>query len=110
MVSSVVGGAMGIRPLLMCVLYYGIAIYFVLLPFMLRRLVTVEVKPPVYHTMAVLLAPCSLCLVSYLNLSETPNPILVSVLYVCVLASLVFVIVESCQNFFPFPLRLDLRE
>lgn len=101
MVSSVVGGAMGIRPLLMCVLYYGIAIYFVLLPFMLRRLVTVEVKPPVYHTMAVLLAPCSLCLVSYLNLSETPNPILVSVLYICVLASLVFVIVKL-PKFFSF--------
>ncbi len=101
MVSSVVGGAMGIRPLLMCVLYYGITVYFVILPFMLRRLVTVEVKPPVYHTMAVLLAPCSLCLVSYLNLSEAPNQILVFILYVCVLASLAFIIIKL-PKFFAF--------
>ncbi len=101
MVSSVVGGAMGIRPLLMCVLYYGIAVYFVILPFMLRRLVTVEVKPPVYHTMAVLLAPCSLCLVSYLNLSGAPNPILVYIMYACVLASLVFVVIKL-PKFFAF--------
>lgn len=101
MVSSVVGGAMGIGPILKCVLYYGIAVYFVILPFMLRRLITVEVKPPVYHTMAVLLAPCSLCLVSYLNLSEAPNQILVYILYVCVLASLAFVIVKL-PKFFAF--------
>ena len=101
MVSSVVGGAMGIRPLLMCVLYYGIGVYFVILPFMLRRLISVEVKPPVYHTMAVLLAPCSLCLVSYLNLSETPNQVLVYLLYVCVLASLAFVVIKL-PKFFSF--------
>lgn len=101
MVSCVVGGAMGIEPVLKCVLYYGIAVYFVILPFMLRRLIAVEVKPPVYHTMAVLLAPCSLCLVSYLNLSETPSQIIVYILYVCVLASLAFVIVKL-PRFFAF--------
>ena len=101
MVSSVVGGAMGITPLLTCVLYYGIVVYFVILPFMLRRLVTVEVKPPVYHTMAVLLAPCSLCLVSYLNLAKAPNPILVYILYACVLASLAFIIMKL-PKFFSF--------
>lgn len=63
MVSCVVGGAMNAEPVLKIVLYYGIAVYFVILPFMLRRLAAVEVKPAVYHTMAVLLAPCSLCVV-----------------------------------------------
>jgi exfoliative toxin A/B len=102
MVSCVVGGAMNIRPVLKVVLYYGIIIYFVILPFMLYRLLTVEVKAPVYHTMAVLLAPCSLCVVSYLNLVENPNQILLSVLYGCVLASLTFVIIKL-PKFFSFP-------
>lgn len=101
MVSCVVGTAMNIALVLKIVLYYGIVVYFVILPFMLWRLFTVEVKPPVYHTMAVLLAPCSLCLVSYLNLMESPNQILVFVLYICVLASLAFIIVKL-PKFFTF--------
>lgn len=60
-----------------------------------------EVKAPVYHTMAVLLAPCSLCLVSYLNLAAAPNKMLVFVLYICVLASLTFIIVKL-PKFFSF--------
>ncbi|MDO4313530.1 MAG: TDT family transporter [Eubacteriales bacterium] len=101
MVSCVVGGAMNIGHILKYVLYYGIIVYFVILPFMLRRLITVEVKPPVYHTMAVLLAPCSLCVVSYLNIAEAPNQVLVYVLYACVLASLIFVIIKL-PKFFAF--------
>lgn len=102
MVSIVVGSAMNIGHILKYVLYYGIIVYFVILPFMLRRLITVEVKPPVYHTMAVLLAPCSLCVVSYLNMVETPNRILLYILYACVLASLAFVIIKL-PKFFAFP-------
>lgn len=101
MVSSVVGGAMGIAPILKVVVYYGIGVYFVILPFMLWRLITVEVKAPVYHTMAVLLAPCSLCLVSYLNLAAAPNRLLIFVLYTCILASLTFIIIKL-PKFFSF--------
>lgn len=101
MVSCVVGGVMNAGGILKIVLYYGIVVYFVILPFMLWRLITVEVKAPVYHTMAVLLAPCSLCLVSYLNVEQNPNQILVYVLYFCVLASLVFVIIKL-PKFFAF--------
>lgn len=101
MVSCVIGGAMNAGGVLKIVLYYGIIIYFVLLPFMLRRLLTVEVKPPVYHTMAVLLAPCSLCVVSYLNIEQNPNQILLFILYACVLASLAFVIIKL-PKFFSF--------
>ena len=102
MVSCVIGAAMGITPVLNVVLVYGICVYFVIIPFMLYRLVTVEVKPPVYHTMAVLLAPCSLCVVSYLNLVKEPNRILLYVLYLCVLASLAFVLIKL-PKFFAFP-------
>ncbi len=101
MVSCVVGAGMGITPILKVVLYYGICVYFVIIPFMLRRLMTVEVKPPVYHTMAVLLAPCSLCVVSYLNLAQEPNKILLYILYLCVLASLVFILIKL-PKFFAF--------
>ena len=83
------------------VVYYGIAIYFILLPIMIWRLIKVEVKPPVYHTMAVLLAPCSLCVVSYLNVIQNPNQAVVYLLYVCVLVSLLFVIIKL-PKFFSF--------
>ena len=102
MVSCVVGGAMNAANILQYVVYYGIAIYFIILPFMLYRLVKVEVKAPVYHTMAVLLAPCSLCVVSYLNVIKEPNAMVLYVLYACVLASLLFVIVKL-PKFFSFP-------
>ena len=101
MVSCVVGGAMNAGGVLKYIVYYGIAVYFVILPFMLRRLLKVEVKAPVYHTMAVLLAPCSLCVVSYLNVIQNPNPIVVYILYVCVLASLLFIIIKL-PKFFSF--------
>lgn len=102
MVSCVIGAGMGIAPVLNVVLYYGICVYFVIIPFMLYRLITVEVKPPVYHTMAVLLAPCSLCVVSYLNLVKDPNRILLYILYLCVLASLAFILIKL-PRFFAFP-------
>lgn len=102
MVSCVTGGAMNAKPVLTVITYYGIAIYLILLPVMLWRLTTVEVKPPVYHTMAVLLAPCSLCVVSVLNVLENPSPALVYFLYACVLGSLLFILVKL-PDFFSFP-------
>ena len=101
MVSCVVGGAMNAGSILKYVVYYGIVIYFILIPIMIWRLITVEVKPPVYHTMAVVLAPCSLCVVSYLNVIKNPNQILLFILYACVLASLAFVIIKL-PKFFSF--------
>lgn len=101
MVSCVIGGPMNIAHILKYVLYYGIIVYFVILPFMLWRLFTVEVKPALYHTMAVLLAPCSLCVVSYLNLVQDPNQVLLFVLYGCVLASLAFIMIKL-PKFFAF--------
>lgn len=101
-VSCVVGGAMNAASVLKYIVYYGIAIYFVIVPIMIWRLLKVEVKAPVYHTMAVLLAPCSLCVVSYLNVIPNPNAALLYVLYGCVLASLLFIIIKL-PKFFAFP-------
>lgn len=101
MVSCVVGGSMNAAGILKYVVYYGIVIYFVIIPFMLWRLIKVEVKAPVYHTMAVLLAPCSLCVVSYINVIPNLNQTLLYILYVCVLASLTFIIIKL-PKFFAF--------
>ncbi|MDO4941449.1 MAG: TDT family transporter [Lachnospiraceae bacterium] len=102
MVSCVVGGAMNAGSVLKYVVYYGIIIYFIIIPIMIWRLITVEVKPPVYHTMAVVLAPCSLCVVSYLNVIPDPNQTLLYILYACVLVSLAFIIIKL-PKFFSFP-------
>lgn len=102
MVSCVVGGAMNAAGVLKYIVYYGIAVYLVIIPIMIWRLMTVEVKAPVYHTQAVVLAPCSLCVVSVLNVLQNPAPALVYFLYACVLASLLFIVVKLPQ-FFSFP-------
>ena len=99
MVSCVVGGAMNAAGILKYVVYYGIIIYFILIPIMIWRLIKVEVKDSVYHTMAVVLAPCSLCVVSYLNVIKEPKAAMVYLLYACVLASLVFVVVKLPKFF-----------
>lgn len=101
MVSCVVGGPMNLAGILKYVVYYGIAVYAVIIPIMIWRLLTVPVKPGVYHTMAVVLAPCSLCVVSYLNVIKEPKSALVYLLYACVLASLAFIVV-MLPKFFSF--------
>ena len=52
--------------------------------------------------MAVVLAPCSLCVVSYLNVIPNPNQTLLYILYLCVLASAAFIVMKL-PKFFAFP-------
>lgn len=99
MVSVVTSGAMNEPLITKIVTYYGIGIYLLMLPFMVHRLITVEIKPPVYHTQAILLAPCSLCLVSYLTAIENPNTYLVGFLYAAVICSLTFLIYKIPKFF-----------
>lgn len=99
MVSVVTSGAMNEPLITKIVTYYGIFIYLLILPFMLHRLKTVEIKPAVYHTQAILLAPASLCVVSYLTAIENPNMYLVAFLYIAVLCSLAFVIYKLSKFF-----------
>jgi len=102
MVSTVTGAAMLPPVMAKAVLFWGLGIYTVTIPFMVWRLASREVKAPVYHTQAIVLAPCSLCLASYLNLAGEPNQALVSVLFICVLASLLFIVVKL-PSFFSVP-------
>ncbi|MBC5706404.1 TDT family transporter [Hungatella sp. L12] len=102
MVSTVVGAAMLPPVMAKAVLIWGLCIYTVTIPFMIWRLAAKEVKPAVRHTQAIVLAPCSLCLASYLNLAAEPSMILVSVLFLCVFLSLAFIIVKL-PSFFAVP-------
>lgn len=97
MVSTVAGAAMLPPAMATAVLYWGLGIYTVIIPFMVWRLATREVKPAFLHTQAIVLAPCSLCLVSYLNLIKTPSAAVVWILTLCVMASLLFIIVKLPQ-------------
>ena len=76
------------------VLCWGLFIYTVTIPFMVWRLATREVKPAAFHTQAIVLAPCSLCLVSYLNVVKEPITAVVAILTVCVMASLTFIVIK----------------
>ncbi len=101
MVSCVTGSAMNMKPMLQVITVYGIIIYLILIPVMIYRLLKFPVKPGVYHTMPVVLAPCSLCVVSLLNTYDSPAEALLYFLYFCVLASLLFIVIKL-PDFFSF--------
>ncbi|MDO4619359.1 MAG: TDT family transporter [Lachnospiraceae bacterium] len=101
MVAVVTGGAMNQPMLTKIITYYGILIFTVIIPFMVWRLVKKPIGDAVYHTQAVLLAPCSLCVVSYLNAVENPNRVILYYLYAAVLLSLFFIIYKL-PSFFRF--------
>ena len=101
MVSTVVGGVMNEPAICKIVVYYGIAVFTIIIPFMLYRLLKHELKEPMYHTQAILLAPSSLCLVSYLNFIETPNKFIIYYLYLAVICALIFIIIKL-PKFFSF--------
>ena len=101
MVSTVVGGVMNEPAICKIVVYYGIAVFTIIIPFMLYRLLKHELKEPMYHTQAILLAPSSLCLVSYLNFIQAPNKLIVYYLYFAVICALIFIIIKL-PKFFSF--------
>ena len=93
MVSTVVGVPMGVPVLGKVIVYYGIAILCILLPCLIYRMVKNPIpEGPLYMTKAIVLAPSSLCLVSYFNFIETPNQIVVYALYALVFASVLYVV------------------
>ena len=101
MVSTVVGGVMNEPFICKIVVYYGIFVFALIIPFMIYRLAKHPIKDGMYHTQAIVLAPASLCLVSYINFIEEPNMILVYLLYFAVLCALIFIIYKI-PRFFSF--------
>lgn len=92
LVSTVVGVPMNEPEISKIIIYYGISVFIVILPFMIYRLIKFDIKDAMYHTQAIIVAPSSLCLVSYLNFSKNPNEIIVYGLYIIILLSLAFVL------------------
>ncbi|MGG7144627.1 TDT family transporter [Clostridium nigeriense] len=101
MVSVVVGGAMREPLINKIVLYYGIIVLIIIMPFMVKRLIKFPLKDALYHTQAILLAPSSLCVVSYLNVIENPNKFVIYPLYFIVVITFLFV-VYKLNAFFSF--------
>ncbi|MGL5123886.1 MAG: TDT family transporter [Fusobacteriaceae bacterium] len=99
MVSTVVGVPMNLGIIGKIIVFYGILIYFLIIPFMIRRLLKFPVAEHLIQTKAVILAPCSLCLIGYLNFFSTPNIFLVFFLYSLVFISLIYV-VKNIPAFF----------
>ena len=99
MVAVVVGGPMNEPIISKMILCYGIFIYALIIPFMIYRIATKPIKDSFYHTQAIVLAPASLCIVNYLNVIKEPNLIVVSILYVAVLVSLLFVLYKLPKFF-----------
>ena len=101
MVSTVVGGVMNEPFICKIVVYYGICIFALIIPFMIYRLAKHPIKDAIYHTQAIVLAPASLCVVSYINFIKEPNMILLYLLYFAVLCALIFIIYKI-PRFFSF--------
>lgn len=104
MVSAVVGGSMNEPQLLKYIVYYGIGIFTILILCMIYRLILVPLKDEFYHTQAIVLAPSSLCVVTYLNVCENVNTVVLGYLYIAVLAALVFILYKL-PKFFSFEFK-----
>ncbi len=102
MVSTVVGAKILPQAMATAVLYWGIGIYTLIIGFLVYRLLKHEIKKPTYHTQAILLAPCSLIVASYINIVEAPSLGFLAVYYSAVVISLGFIIVKL-PKFFSVP-------
>ncbi|MDR2500029.1 MAG: hypothetical protein LBD37_02975 [Treponema sp.] len=81
------------------ILYYGLAVYALLIVCMVVRLIRASVPPQFLHTTAVVLAPVSLCLTSYLNVEPAPRIAVAFTLYGMLLLSLCYIIVNIPRYF-----------
>lgn len=92
MTSTVAGTVMNEPIVGKVIVYYGITVFAIIMPFMIFKLKKEGINEGFFHTQAILLAPSSLCLVGYINFVENPNLILTFTLYIIVLLTLLFII------------------
>lgn len=108
MVSTVVGINALPSAMVTAIFCWGVFAYTLFIPFMIYRLIKFEIKPPTYHSQAILIAPASLIVATYVNIVTqesfvgTPNLLFVSIYYIAVLLSLLFVIIKL-PKFFAVP-------
>ncbi|MBU5405205.1 TDT family transporter [Paraeggerthella hongkongensis] len=99
MVATVVGMPFMPEPLALGIVVWGIAAYVALTPFMLWRMKRCEVAEATMHSQAIMLGPCSMCLVSYVNVASEPNLIVLAALFACVAVSLAYVVAKLPKFF-----------
>ncbi len=99
LVAVTVGTEKGMPTLLTAITYYGIVVYALVLPFMIYRLVKRPLPEQFRLTEAILLAPPSLCLVSYLNVSAEPQMAIVITLYALVFITLLYLFAYRLPQF-----------
>lgn len=92
MVTTVAGMVFMPKPLAVGIVVWGIAIYVVVTPFMLWRMKRCEVAEAMMHSQAIMLGPCSMCLVSYVNVFPEPNLVVLAALFACEAVSLIYVV------------------
>ena len=102
LVSAVVGGPMKEPFILTCIVYYGLGVYLLVGIFMIFRIATKPLNPPLLHTKAIFLAPAALCLVGYLNVIQDPVNIIVLILYAAVFLSFLYFL-KNLPAFFAVP-------
>ncbi|MFR9169244.1 MAG: TDT family transporter [Gordonibacter urolithinfaciens] len=99
MVSTVAGMPFIPEPLAVGIVVWGIAIYVAVTPFMLWRMKRCEVAEAMMHSQAIMLGPCSMCLVSYVNVFPDPNLVVMGLLFACEAVSLVYVVAKLPKFF-----------
>lgn len=99
MVSTVAGMAFMPEPLAAGIVVWGIGIYLAVTPFMLWRMGRCEVAEAAMHSQAIMLGPCSMCLVSYVNAFAEPSLPVVAALFACVVVSLGYVVAKLPKFF-----------
>ncbi|MEE3419643.1 MAG: TDT family transporter [Lachnospiraceae bacterium] len=102
MVSCVTGGAMNFKWLLVPITWYGIVIYLCCLPFMIYRLIKKPIPRGTFHTIAILLAPVSLCIVSIINVPDT-KPMGILYLMIALYFATCAMILVLLPKFFSYP-------
>lgn len=80
-VACVSGANMGAVSLTHLIFYVGFALYLIMLPFMLYRIIFVQpIDEGRLPTFAIMAAPPSLCLAGYLTVFNTPSEIIINIL------------------------------
>lgn len=105
LVSTVAGINMLPPTLAMGITFYGIGVYILILIFLIPRIIKKPIPDNFVQTKTVLLAPCSLCFVSYLNFNNVEalkglfNTNAALLLYICVLLSLLYILMNTFKFF-----------
>lgn len=105
LVSTVSGINLLPPKLALFITYYGIAVYIFILIFLIPRMIKKPIPTNFIQTKNILLAPCSLCFVSYINFNSVEvlkpyfNLNIALILYICVLLTFIYIVINTPKFF-----------